>query len=130
MSEKEQLLGHCRDNCELYTLLCANLMFFELYYPDLISGLRKGEKALYFCVSTDRMYSVDSANDDKFIIIKETKTRFFGPRKKTMHQVAVSDVLETFALWKTKKIIMFPEFYNVRVTDLTGKNDEKNVPDE
>ena len=130
MSGKQQLLGQCRANCELYTLLCANLMFFELYYPDLISGLQKGEKALHFCVGTDRMYSVNSAHDDQFIVIKETKTRFFGPRKKIMHQVAVSDVIDTFTLWKTKKIIMFPEFYNVRVADLTGKNDEKNVPDE
>ena len=130
MSGKQQLLGQCRANCELYTLLCANLMFFELYYPDLISGLQKGEKALHFCVGTDRIYSVSSAHDDQFIVIKETKTRFFGPRKKIMHQVAVSDVIDTFTLWKTKKIIMFPEFYNVRVADLTGKNDEKNVPDE
>lgn len=130
MSGKEQLLGQCSANCELYTLLCANLMFFELYYPDLIAGLQKGEKALHFCVGTDRIYSVGSANDDQFIVVKERKNRFFGPAKKIMHQVSVSDVLETFTLWKTKKIIMLPEFYNFRVADLTTKKDEVNVPDE
>ena len=50
------------------------------------------------------------------------------PRLVNLH--VGQNVLQTFALWKTKKIIMFPEFYNVRVTDLTVKNDELNVPDE